>query len=359
VAWQEHETQRRLREFLERHHVEARDCATTGLVADVGQAAPRVLYRGDIDALPIQEKKGPEAACVSERPGFSHACGHDVHATVCATLAVVFRRLDLENGVRFALQPAEEVLPSGGAAMVAAGVMEGIDAALAVHIDPTREVGNVGGLVGPVTASNDSYVVRVKGRTGHSARPHLARDAIAAAADVVSALYGVTALRIDPLHPAVLNVGIIRAGTAQNVIAGEAVIEGVFRTLAPEARSQLRDAVIETAQAAAALHGCEAAVEITEGAPSVVNDAVLHDLVRGAAIDVLGEDGFGLLEHPSTGAEDFAHFGAAAPQYLLRLGIRPPGAPTYHLHTPELEVDERAIGIACRVMGRALLGLAG
>lgn len=357
IGWEERETQRFLRDFLAGHGVATRDCAGTGLVADIGEGAVGVLYRGDIDALPITESKDPEVEYVSSNPGVCHACGHDAHAAVAATLAVAFHRMgaELPGRVRVVLQPAEEVVPSGAERMVAEGVVDGVDAALAIHVDPARDCGTVGVRTGPLTSATDSFSIVVRGQSGHSARPYLARDAILAAADVVRALYTVIGQRVNPVFPAVLNVGTIRGGEARNVIAGEVRLEGVVRTLHPDVRDQLHRELDEAAVAAARVHGCAARFELVRGAPPVMNDPALHGLVRAAAEQVVGASNVADIEHPSTGAEDFAVFGEHVPQYMLRVGVRAPGAPTHHLHTPEFDVDERALALAARIMGRAVL----
>ncbi len=358
LSWQEHRTQTTLRRFLVEGGVEGvRDVAGTGLVADVGGDAPRVLYRADIDALPILDTKDPaEFPWASTHAGCSHACGHDVHASIGALLATCFAGLGADShGVRFVFQPAEEVIPSGGELVVASGVLEGVRSALAVHVDPTREAGHVALRSGPVTASTDGYLVRVRGRGGHSARPHLSHDALYAAAEVVRALYAVVPLQIDPLQPAVLNAGVIRGGRARNVIAEEIEIEGTARAVDPDVRVALRAALVAAAENAARLNGCSAQVEFFLGAPSVVNDEHLTRIVRDAAVDALGAGFVHPLPQPSTGAEDFGFYSQRTRTFLMRLGVRLPGQDIRHLHTPGFDVDERAIAVAARVMGRALL----
>lgn len=357
LGWEEYETQKYLRAFLVRHGLETRDCATTGLLADVGEGEYGVIYRGDIDALPILEEKDPGIDYVSTNPGVCHACGHDVHASVAALLAIVFKRMEghLPGRVRFAFQPAEEVVPSGAEAMIVDGAAEGMNAALAIHVDPARDLGTVGVRVGALTSATDTFAITVTGQSGHSARPYLARDAILAAADLVYSLYTLIGQRVNPMYPAVLNVGTIEGGEAKNVIAGRVHLEGVMRTLHADVRELLHGEMRDVAEAVARVHGCSVELQLANGAPPVTNDEVLDGIVGRAAEDVLGPGTVAEIEHPSTGAEDFGMFGIRMPQYMLRVGVRAPGAPTHHLHTPRFDVDERAIGLAARVMGRAVL----
>jgi len=357
LSWQEHATQARLRAWLADHGVQSRPCAGTGLVVDVGEGEDRILYRGDIDALPIQERKPEGCAYVSQQRGVSHACGHDAHAAVAAALAVAFYQLEplLPGPVRVVLQPAEEVNPSGAARMVAEGALVGVAAALAVHMDPTQPAGGVGVRSGPLTSATDAVTISVEGRSGHSGRPFLCHDAIVAAADVVRAMHALVGQRVNPLAAAVLNFGRIHGGDAPNVIADLVVLEGVLRTLDADARKVLQAEVPAVAAAAAAVWGCTTTTRLVSGAPSVINDAWLGRIVEDAAVDVVGAARVRPLLAPSTGAEDFGFFGEVVPQYMMRVGCGIGGASVAHLHTPEFDIDESALHVATRVMGRAVL----
>ncbi|MFT6626985.1 MAG: IAA-amino acid hydrolase, partial [Flavobacteriales bacterium] len=292
----------------------------------------------------------------STHDGVMHACGHDVHASVASGMAWVLHQLEAElpTGVRIALQPAEEVVPSGAEAMIRDGAATGVVAGLALHVDPSRELGTVGVRRGALTSATDAFEVRIKGQEGHSARPHLARDAILAAANVTQALYTLVTQRVNPVVPAVLNVGGIRGGVAKNVIAGDCFLDGVVRTLDPDARERLHQEMRKVVEHVAIAHGCQGTIVITTGAPPVMNDPRLNDIVTKSAHEVLGPDNVHPIDVPSTGAEDFGMFGIHMPTYMMRLGVRAPGDQTHHLHTPAFDIDERAIGLALRVMSRAM-----
>jgi amidohydrolase len=356
LSWREYETQRTVRDWLASHGVRTRDCAGTGLVADLGPPGPRILYRSDLDALPIVDRKDPiRVPWASANPGVCHACGHDVHTTIGAGLAALFAAIGADLPLRFVFQPAEEVVPSGAERMVREGVLDDVRAAFALHVDPLRDVHTVGLKSGPLTAATDSFTVEITGRSGHSARPHLASDALLTAAEVVRALYGIIPLRIDPLEPAVLNVGQLKAGEAKNVIAGEAVLAGVTRCTNPDVRVLLTDAIRTTAERVAAVHDCTAQTTIEQGAPPVRNDPTLLALVETSAREVLGAEGVVRLDRPSTGAEDFGFFSDQIPTFMMRLGVHTPGTETHHLHTPRFDIDEVAILHGVRIMARALV----
>ncbi|MFT6397565.1 MAG: amidohydrolase [Bradymonadia bacterium] len=357
LGWHEFETQKFLRNWLNNLGMETRDAASTGLITEVGQGDYGVIYRGDIDALPIFEKKPAGTDYVSQNPGVCHACGHDVHAAVAALLASVFNELgpELDGRVRFIFQPAEEVVPSGAEAMIVDGAAVGISAALALHVDPTRQVGDVGVRTGALTSATDTFSIKITGQAGHSARPFLAKDAILASADVIRSLYTLIGQRVNPMYPAVLNVGTIHGGEAKNVIAGEVELTGVVRTLQKEVRELLHREMREVATAAAKVHGCSVQMVLATGAPPVMNDEALYEIVKDSAADVIGHEHIDEIDFPSTGAEDFGMFGIHMPQFMLRLGVRAPGDEVHHLHTPGFDVDESALAIAARVMGRAIL----
>lgn len=357
LGWQEFETQAFLRTWLNERGLVTRNAASTGLIADVGTGEYGVIYRGDIDALPIFEEKPETVDYVSRNPGVCHACGHDVHASVAALLAAVFNEMagDLDGKIRFVFQPAEEVVPSGAEAMIIDGAAVGMSAALAIHVDPTREFGEVGVRPGVLTSATDTFSIRIVGKAGHSARPFLANDAILAAADVIRSLYTLIGQRVNPMYPAVLNVGTIKGGEAKNIIAGSVELSGVVRTLQAEVRQLLHKEMREVAAAAAKVHGCTMQLVLATGAPPVTNDRALYELVKSTATDLLGAGKVDEIDFPSTGAEDFGMFGVHMPQYMLRVGVRSPGAPVHHLHTPQFDIDERAIQLAARVMGRAIL----
>ena len=364
VSWKEHQTHDYLYALLSDAGLTPKTMAQTGLVVDLGpeSGAQRVLYRGDMDALPIHDAKQPgQAKVVSNNPGVSHACGHDLHTAVAAGLVLALQQMEdrLPGPVRVIFQPAEEILPSGAKAMIDAGALEGVKAAFALHSDPTRDVGTVGVRLGPFTSTSDAFDLRVIGEKGHSARPHLARDAMIAAAGVLQALYHLVGQRVNPLEPAVLNVGKISGGDVKNVLAGEVKLEGVVRTLHADTRERLHREIRRVAEAAAAVHGCSVDLSFQMGAPPVFNPADLHQCVKAAAVDVLGTSAVQEIAQPSTGAEDFGHISAAVPSYMMRLGVRTPGHPTTHLHTPGFDLDERALRVGLRVMGRALLSALG
>ena len=176
-------------------------------------------------------------------PEVMHACGHDAHtATVFGALAAL-DRLECERALpwpvtwRGIFQPAEET-SDGARAMIAAGALEGVDAILSLHVDPTRRAGTIGVRPGVFTASCDAMRVTVQGRGGHAARPHESNDPIAAAAELISTLYQFVPRATDSQDAVVVSFGQIHGGQNANVIPEQVVLEGTVRTLDRDVREK-------------------------------------------------------------------------------------------------------------------------
>ncbi|MEO8270010.1 MAG: amidohydrolase, partial [Aureliella sp.] len=202
----------------------------------------RIGLRGDIDALPIDTVCTEQYASRSE--GVMHACGHDAHASMVWGALAILHELDHRRAlpwpvaVRAIFQPAEET-SDGGPLMIAAGALQGLSSVLALHVDPTLSVGKVAGRAGPFTAACDCFDVEFIGRAGHSARPHLSIDAVAAAASWIGEMYARVPRVHDCRDPAVVSVGTIQGGSAANIVAGQTHLSGTIRTFSESARAAI------------------------------------------------------------------------------------------------------------------------
>lgn len=335
-----------------------RRVGATGVVAEVegSSPGPRLLLRADTDALEIQEETGLPFA--SEVPGMMHACGHDAHAAILvgAGAALSALRGRLRGSVRLLFQPHEETAPGGALPMIAAGVLDGVSAAVALHVHPRVDAGSIQVSAGAQTAFVDDVDVLLVGRGGHAAEPHEGRDPVVAAAALVQALQTVVARRIDPFEAAVVTVGHIEAGTRRNVIPERARLEGTVRTFSARARTAARAAVEEVCRGVAAAHGVEARVTFTEGYPMTVNDPRIAALVETAARETLGEARVRPLDRPTMGAEDFAYFGLRVPACLFRLGCGSgPVEARAPQHHPRFQVDEACLEAGVAVLAAAAL----
>ena len=334
--------------------------APTATVAVLGDPAkPCVALRADIDALPIAEQTG--VAYASTRPGFMHACGHDGHTSILlATAAVLKDRVDALNVcVKLIWQPAEE----GGAGanrLVKAGVLDGrvgprVTAIYGLHGWPGMPVGMVTTKPGPLLAATDTFKVTFRGRGCHGAFPHLGRDPIVCCAEAILSLQQVVSREVDPTEPALITVGIVRAGTATNVIPDEATIHGTIRTLTPAVRKQAAAALTRRCEGVAAAHDCTAIVELSDGYPATINDPERAAFVADIARRTLGEKNFTPAARASMGGEDFAYYAEQCPACFFLIGVSSPGeTPSPPLHSDRFDFADDAIAVGVRMFAALL-----
>ncbi|MDQ4106863.1 MAG: M20 family metallopeptidase [Actinomycetota bacterium] len=315
--------------------------AENGIVATLkGEGeGPTVGLRADMDALPIHEETGLPFA--SETDGRMHACGHDGHTSmlVGAAHALSGMRDRLNGTVKFVFQPAEEG-GGGGRVMVEEGVAEDIDSIFALHLWPGLPFGTAGTKAGPIMAAADAFEMRVRGRGGHGAMPHLTVDAIAISAQIVTALQTVVAREVNPVEPAVLTVGEIEAGSAFNIIPETARLGGTVRTLKEDLRRSMPQRIEELARGVAGGMRGDAELNYTFSYPVTVNDEASASLALGVIGDLFGEDDALKLPNPTMGAEDFAFFLEELPGAFIWLGI---GEEVSGLHTPTFAFDEEIL----------------
>ncbi|MCA9265433.1 MAG: amidohydrolase [Planctomycetales bacterium] len=312
----------------------------------------RLALRADIDALMIQDEK--VAPYRSTYPGVMHACGHDAHTATVYGAMLAIDRLCREDSdaprphMRFVFQPAEETA-EGAAAMIEAGVLNGVDAILACHMDPTRQVGRVGLRADVLTASCDDMHIRIQGFSGHAARPHEARDPISAAAQLINLLYLQIPRVTDSQEAVVVSIGKIIGGTSNNVIPDLVEMYGTVRTLNQKVRERTHDHIQRIAQALADGMGVDISVSFGSGCYPVVNDPYLIELIHDACSQVLFPDSAERIPRPSMGSEDFAFYGEHVPAALFRLGCRSEKTGGSLLHTPLFDIDEEALRVGARV----------
>ena len=323
-------------------------------VIEGGRPGPTLAIRADMDALPIHEATGlPFASTVD---GKMHACGHDIHTSTLLGVAAVLRDMapHLAGRVVLVFQPAEEAL-GGAAAMIADGALEGVDMALGFHNHPDMPVGRFGYCRGRTLAAADRFTLEVRGRSGHAAHPDDAIDPIVAAAAFVASAQTVVSREIDPLHPAVVTIGMFHGGTAPNIIPETVELRGTVRTLHTDARDTAEAALARLAKGLEAMHRVTCRLTYSRGVPPLVNaDSVLDP----AMASVGRQFGAAAIEEgvPSMGAEDFAEFAERVPGFQLRIGSGAAGR-NDHLHNHDYQPDERCIGLGVQALSRIALDL--
>ena len=300
---------------------------------------PMLALRADMDALPIQEASGlPYESC---RAGVMHACGHDGHtATLLGTAQVLSElREHLPGPVKFIFQPAEETV-GGADGMIAAGVLDGVGAIVALHGWPNLEIGQIGYRPGPMMASADSFDLTIKGVGGHAAYPHTTVDPIMIGSQIVGAWQTLSSREVSPLDSVVVTVTQFHAGTAYNVIPTLADLKGTVRCLSNTVRNEMPAKMERLAAGICAAFRAEYEFSYTLGPPVVVNDPALTSLIQVVGADVLPPDGVSYLETPTMGAEDFAFYLLQIPGVMFRLGV---GTDVTALHTPTYNFSDGAL----------------
>ncbi len=326
--------------------------STTGAVATLKGAkasgdSPRVLLRGDMDALPMDEKTDLDFA--STIPGRMHACGHDTHTAMLAGAArmLAAQQENLAGTVDFMFQPGEEG-HHGARFMLEDGLIDPLpDAAFALHIMPNAKFGVIAGRAGPLMAAADHFTITVNGRGGHASMPHDCADPVPAAAAIIGAVQAMVTRRFNAASAVVVTVTRIAAGTTFNVIPDDAVLQGTIRTLSAEHREKVHALITQTAADTARAHGVEATCDIVPGFPVTVCDeraVTLGEKVARGIAD--GTEGWHDLPAPIMGAEDFSYILEKVPGAMFFLGVAPEGdnwSQCCAIHSPRMHVDESAL----------------
>lgn len=310
-----------------------------------------VALRADMDALPLEEPEG--CPFRSEHPGMMHACGHDAHTAILLGAARLLHGMKdrLHGRVKLLFQPAEET-DGGAEPMVAAGAMENphVDRVYGLHVMPNLPVGTVETRPGTLNASTDTVKLTIRGEAGHGAYPDRGTDAIVCAAQVITALQTLVSRNLSPLSSAVLTIGVIEGGTAQNIICDEVRMRGTLRTANAQVRAMMSRRIAEVAQGVAQAMGCKAEAEVVPGYAALVNDEHEAARVRRIAAGLFGEEHAVIKAEPSMGGEDFSFFCDCAPGAFFHVGcVKPEWMPAPPLHSRDFRLDED-----CLVIGAAM-----
>lgn len=327
---------------------EPREICKSGVTAvlEGGRPGKTLLLRADMDALRMEERSGLPFA---SKTGAAHSCGHDMHTTALLGAAKMLSeaRDELKGTVKLMFQPAEETL-QGAEAMIRAGVLENpvVDAAFGMHAASDYPVGCFGYNRGAAMASSDNFEIRVTGRSCHGAMPHLGADPINAACHIHTALQEITSREVNAGDAAVLTVGQLIAGSAVNVIPGDAVLRGTIRTRSKQVRELMLRRTREIAVKVADAFNTEAEMLILASCPPLVNDADMCGLFLEVAAR-LGVREASFRERTSMGSEDFAFISDSVPSCFGFYGAgladeskRFPG------HNPNIIFDEDCIPYA-------------
>lgn len=305
-------------------------------------SAPTVALRAEMDALPGHE--ATDLPFASEVEGKMHACGHDAHMAMVLGAAALLKSNPPDGNVLLIFQPAEE--RGGGArVMMKSGLLKNVRAVFGGHVTHHYHVGEIMVAEGAITAQSDRFVIYVHGKGGHGARPHEAVDAVAICGILINALQLLVSRGVNPVYPTVVTIGRVEAGTAANVIAHQAVLEGTVRTTLPETRAHVHTAMRRMCKAIGEMNTARVEVEIEEGYPPVVNSKRETKLAERAIVNVVGQDGLMTMDHPSMGSEDFSYYLQQFPGCYVRFGARISEREYIPLHSPDFDIDENVLPV--------------
>jgi len=372
LGYNEQRTAGRAAERLAEHGYEVtRNVGRTGVVgllqgtkaateagsAAASDAARTLLYRADMDGLPVQEENS--VAYRSQNDGVMHACGHDAHVAIALAVAkrMAADRGEFRGHLKFAFQPAEEG-GNGALAMIEDGVLQSpeVTAAIGLHVWNNFPVGTVGVYAGPMMAAVDEFALVIQGRGGHGAMPQQTVDAVVVAAQLVTALQTIVSRNVSPLDAAVVTVGKITGGTAFNIIAGTAEMRGTVRTFKQETHKRIPELFERVVRGVCEAMGASYTLDYKRQTPPLVNNAEICELVADCAADVVGRDQVIRDDSVRTmGGEDMSYFLERVPGCYFFLGTQNEARGfTHPHHSPRFDLDESALAAGVEIMTRTI-----
>lgn len=347
LAFQEHRTAALVaRKLTDWGYEVATGLGGTGVVGTLqrGRGSRRLGLRADMDALPITEATGH--AWSSQTPGVMHACGHDGHtATLLAAARHLAEHGDFDGTLHLIFQPAEEGA-AGAVRMMDDGSFERFpcDTLFALHNMPGSPTGHFTFRAGATMASSDNVTITLQGIGGHGAMPHTTADPLVAASSIVMALQTVVSRNVDPLHTAVVTVGALQAGQANNVIPDQATLKLSVRALDPEVRSLLKQRIHELVTQQAASYRVRADIDWQDGYAVLINDSACTTLAVELATRLFGAERVTPQGAPITASEDFAFMLQRVPGCYFFVGNGAAGTPgACMVHNPGYDFNDDII----------------
>jgi len=359
LGFEEVRTSKVIKDFLTANEIPYIEVAKTGVCGIIKGTKEgnnkTIAIRGDIDALPIKDMKACEYK--SKLDGMMHACGHDAHTTILMGVGKLLNnnRDKFSGTVKLLFEPAEET--TGGAPpMITEGVLENpkVDCIIGLHVDEETECGTIKIKKGVVNAASNPFSIKITGQGGHGASPHTTVDPIVIASHIVMALQTIVSREIAPVNPIVITVGTLHAGTAQNIISGEATLNGMIRTMTKEDREFAIKRLNEIVNGIAIMSRASAEIRVDESYPCLYNNDEFVDLISDSAKEVIGQENVLEQKSPKMGVESFAYFANERPSafYFLGSGNREKKT-TEPAHSNLFDIDEDCISIGVSIQALA------
>ncbi len=345
LSFQEEKTARYIQEKLLSFGLEVKtNVGGHGLIGILHGTHPgkTIALRADFDALPIHDEKA--ASYKSKTKGVMHACGHDGHtAALLGTAKVLSQFRDKIKGkIVFIFQPAEEIPPGGAKFMIKDGVLDGVDYVFGAHLDSQKPLGKISLGEGYQMAAVDKFTIHIQGKGGHAARPQDSVDSIVVGSEIVSALQKIVSRGVSPLKSAVVSIGVFQSGSAFNVIADKAIIEGTVRTFDCDIRKQVEKQFRTILDGITAAYGASYSLIYLNGYPSLYNHPEETRTVKELLIEEFSKENICEME-PSMGAEDFSYYLLEKPGTYFKVGSQTSEETSYPHHHPKFDFDERAL----------------
>ena len=336
--------------------------AGTGVIAsfDTGKAGPTVLFRFDMDALPVMEEN--EIDYCSEAPGKMHACGHDGHMAIGLTIAWMIRQIHdrLSGSFQLLFQPAEEI-GQGAVRMVKEGALaeNQPDYVLGVHLWNEKPYGWLGIKGGALMAASGTFEINVTGKGGHGGQPQSSIDPIVASAQIIEQIQTIVSRNLNPFDSAVISVCSIHGGTSFNITPSNVIMSGTIRYLSESIYLTIRQRLVEICENTAKAMGCQVELKLEELVKVTCNNEFVAEKAKVAA-SKLGRQVQIDSSYQTMLSEDVGVFLEQAPGcfILLGAGCNDDGGPYPH-HHPRFNFDERAMSLAAALLLQTGLELAG
>ena len=344
-----------IRSKLDDYGIPYTTSAKTGTVALIkGKNSNKtVLLRADIDGLPIKDES--EFEIKSEREGYMHACGHDIHATCLLGAAKILNDIkdELNGNVKLVFQPAEEGV-GGALPMIEDGILENphVDAAFALHVEPLEKTGNIQIKDGSIMASPDDFKIVVHGVGGHASAPEKCVNPVTIGTAIITEFEKLNATVLKD-KPCVMTVCYFNGGTCNNAIPQTAEIMGTARSLDNETREMLIELLDKTAHETVKKHGTTIDFTFNKLFPPVVNNSEMNDVIRNSAKKLTCINEVVTLDKPAMAGDDFSYFGENVPSAYFELGVGnvEKGA-VYPIHSPKFIADEDALPIGSAILSQ-------
>lgn len=335
IGYNEFKTKEIITSFLNELNINNYPCTKTGVVGVLNYNTDCIAIRADMDALPLN--------------GVSHLCGHDYHMAVVLGCALVLRQMNYNKCIKFIFQPAEENF-GGALPMIENGVLENphVKSIIGFHVWPDVPVGSIEVSKGPSMASVDDFLIKFKGQGGHAAMPHLCKNPLYPALELIQTINNKSRVQADPLNPHVITFSSIKCGDAPNIIADQAVVMGTVRTFHENIRKNIYNEIKNTSELCGKNYGCGVHLDYSFQYPPLINNYTLTDDFIIKTEKILGEKNVMPLEK-TFASEDFSFFANKVPAVHFRLGISDCTHGKAPLHSPNFNASEECLfyGIYC------------